>query len=368
MPPLYWDIFCQVIDNHGDIGVCWRLASQLAGHGHAVRLWVDDASALEWMAPAGAPGVELRDWACPLGTGDAAPDVLVEAFGCNIRPDFIAACADRVNAGARKPVWINLEYLSAENWVPRHHTLPSPVMQGPAVGWTKWFFYPGFTPDTGGLLREPGLLERQARFDAAAWRSQHSGAPIDAKEHWISLFCYEPAALPALLAQSTKQPTHLLVTPGRAAQATRMALPEALNEKSRQGLPINREQLSISYLPYCTQAAFDEMLWASDLNCVRGEDSLVRALWAGRPLVWQIYPQHDNAHHDKLHAFLDWLQAPASLRQFHAAWNAIGDAPLVLPDASTLTEWALCVQSARARLLEQDDLVTQILGFVYEKR
>ncbi len=99
-----------------------------------------------------------------------------------------------------------------------------------------------------------------------------------------------------------------------------------------------------------------------------GSGRLVRALWAGRPLVWQIYPQHDNAHHDKLHAFLDWLQAPASLRQFHAAWNAIGDAPLVLPDASTLTEWALCVQSARARLLEQDDLVTHILGFVYEKR
>ena len=58
MPPLYWDIFCQVIDNHGDIGVCWRLASQLADHGHAVRLWVDDASALEWMAPTGVLGVE----------------------------------------------------------------------------------------------------------------------------------------------------------------------------------------------------------------------------------------------------------------------------------------------------------------------
>ncbi|MCB1979394.1 MAG: elongation factor P maturation arginine rhamnosyltransferase EarP, partial [Burkholderiaceae bacterium] len=100
----------------------------------------------------------------------------------------------------------------------------------------------------------------------------------------------------------------------------------------------------------------------------RGEDSLVRALWAGRPLVWQIYPQHDNAHHGKLHAFLDWLQAPPSLRQFHATWNALDDAPLVLPAESMLQEWALCVQSARARLLAQDDLVTQILGFIREKR
>ena len=365
MPSLYWDIFCRVIDNHGDIGVCWRLASQLAHRGHAVRLWVDDASALEWMAPTGVPGVEVRAWMGELQPHDAPPDVLVEAFGCDIRTDFIAACAERVRRGDRRPVWINLEYLSAENWVPRHHTLPSPVLQGPAAGWTKWFFYPGFTPDTGGLLREPGLLERLSRFDVAAWRGQHAGAP---NERWISLFCYEPAALPALLAQCAQQPTQLLVTPGRAAAATRSAWLDNLDEISLERLTHKREQLSISYLPYCTQAAFDDMLWACDLNLVRGEDSLVRALWAGRPLVWQIYPQHDNAHHGKLHAFLDWLQAPPSLRQFHATWNALDDAPLVLPAESMLQEWALCVQSARARLLAQDDLVTQILGFIREKR
>ena len=370
MPPLYWDIFCQVIDNHGDIGVCWRLASQLAGHGHAVRLWVDDASALEWMAPAGAPGVELRDWASPLGTSDAAPDVLVEAFGCDIRPDFIAACADRVSAGARKPVWINLEYLSAENWVPRHHTLPSPVMQGPAVGWTKWFFYPGFTPDTGGLLREPGLLERQAGFDVQAWRSQHSGAPIDAKEHWISLFCYEPPALPALLAQCAQadHPTRLLVTPGRATAATQAALAKIKDQNSLQAPPEKRNQLSISYLPPVPHSAFDEMLWACDLNLVRGEDSLVRALWAGQALVWQIYPQDDNAHHDKLQAFLDWLQAPPSLRQFHAAWNGIEALPLPSLDDATLHEWAVCIQAARTRLLAQSDLVSQLMGWCEQKR
>ena len=29
-----WDVFCKVIDDLGDIGVCWRLARQLAGeHG-----------------------------------------------------------------------------------------------------------------------------------------------------------------------------------------------------------------------------------------------------------------------------------------------------------------------------------------------
>lgn len=64
--PLQWDIFCRVIDNFGDIGVCWRLATQLAGQGQQVRLWVDDASALQWMAPEGCPGVEVRAWGSPV--------------------------------------------------------------------------------------------------------------------------------------------------------------------------------------------------------------------------------------------------------------------------------------------------------------
>lgn len=364
--PLQWDIFCRVIDNYGDIGVCWRLAAGLAARGQRVRLWTDDASALAWLAPQGCPGVDVRAWGGLPSAVEAPTQVLVEAFGCEVTPEFIAHSARVAGATGQKYVWINLEYLSAEGYVERCHRLPSPVRSGAAEGGVKWFFYPGFTPATGGLLREADLLERQAQFDAAAWRSQHPGGTDSC---WVSLFCYEPAALPALLAQCAQQPTHLLVTPGRATAATHAALQKTSCQNTPQPLRDKRVQLSISYLPPCPQPAFDEMLWACDLNLVRGEDSLVRALWAGRPLVWQIYPQHDNAHHDKLHAFLDWLQAPASLRGFHAAWNALeGAPPLHWPDPATLAEWGSCVQAARTRLLAQDDLVTQILGFVREKR
>lgn len=359
---LRWDLFCRVIDNYGDIGVCWRLAADLGARGHAVRLWVDDASALAWMAPHGAPGVQVLPWpaqAPPDGPGD----VLVEAFGCEIAPGFIADSARHISAKGQKhpkPVWINLEYLSAEGYVERCHRLPSPILSGPAAGWTRWFFYPGFTPATGGLLREDGLMARREAFDRAAWREAFQGTASGAEQDapWVSLFCYEPPALPALLRQLQG---HLLVTPGRATAAV-------LNEIGLQRLPDKRQQLSISYLEPRPQPAFDEMLWACDLNLVRGEDSLVRALWAGQALVWQIYPQHDDAHHAKLQAFLDWLRAPASLRQFHAAWNGIGTAPLVPPDAATLAEWTACVRAARARLLMQDNLVAQLLGFVAEKR
>ena len=32
-PSMLWDVFCRVIDNHGDLGVCWRLACHLAARG-----------------------------------------------------------------------------------------------------------------------------------------------------------------------------------------------------------------------------------------------------------------------------------------------------------------------------------------------
>jgi len=154
-----WNIFCRVIDNHGDLGVCWRLSADLAQRGHAVRLWVDDASALAWMAPHGCEGVELRAWpneaALQSLAHDAAfqvGDVVIEAFGSELPDAFLTLMAQGTS-----PVWMNLEYLSAEGYVARSHGLSSPVMHGPARGMQKWFFFPGFTPDTGGLLREPNL-------------------------------------------------------------------------------------------------------------------------------------------------------------------------------------------------------------------
>ena len=371
---LQWDVFCRVIDNFGDIGVSWRLVTQLAGQGQQVRLWVDDASALRWMAPQGCPGVQVRAWDAPVPAAhEAPPDVMLEAFGCEIAPKFIAYSADKASTRGQKPVWINLEYLSAERFVERNHRLPSPILSGPAAGRTRWFFYPGFTAATGGLLREPGLLERRQQFDVHAWRAAHAHPANPATsalgpQRWVSLFCYEPPALPDLLAQCSKAPTHLLVTPGRATEALHHAWRQMGHEKALQPLPHRHEQLSMTYLAHCTQSAFDGLLWACDLNLVRGEDSLVRALWAGRALVWHIYPQHDNAHHDKLWAFLEWLQAPASLRQFHATWNGMDHAPLQWPDDTTLAEWSACIEAARARLLMQDHLVAQLLGFVAEKR
>ncbi|NMM10347.1 MAG: elongation factor P maturation arginine rhamnosyltransferase EarP [Polaromonas sp.] len=377
---LQWDIFCKVVDNYGDIGVCWRLAADLASRGAQVRLWVDDASALQWMAPFGYPGVRVMRWAVPLDLADAnleqqPSNVMIEAFGCEIAPEFIAACAYSERAGILKPVWINLEYLSAESYVERCHAMPSPTQSGPAAGWIKWFFYPGFTALTGGLLREPGLTQRQASFDRVAWLLAQ-GIPW-CGEKLISLFCYEPPALSGLLEQLAAhglegRPVRLLVTAGRTEHAVKAAINHI---KGRQPSPDNGGLLSISYLAKLTQLEFDYLLWACDLNFVRGEDSLVRALWAGKPFVWQIYPQHDDAHLAKLQAFLDALDAPPSLRALYLEWNK-GAVPHnaasgPMSDVAALQDlqaWRSCALAARSHLLEQDDLTTRLLQFVAKNR
>lgn len=359
-----WDIFCKVIDNLGDVGVCWRFCADLAARGEQIRLWIDQPEPLRWMVPGAlegqVPGVQVLHWTTPLALAFIeslpAADVWVEAFDCDPAPECIQHLASRLALGDPSPVRINLEYLSAERYVERSHRLPSLVNSGPLKGLTKWFFYPGFTPATGGLLREADLLPRQAAFDATAWR--HTlGLPLSG-ERRVSLFCYEPPALPAVLQQAGQDAvtSDWLVTPGRATNAVASA------GKPGPGCTLHA-------LPTLTQRDFDHLLWACDLNFVRGEDSLVRALWAGQPFVWHIYPQYDDAHHAKLEAFLDWLQAPPSLRAFHRLWNGIdtGVGP-VWPGWAVVEGWRTCVQAARQRLLAQPDLTTQLLEFIAEKR
>jgi uncharacterized repeat protein (TIGR03837 family) len=335
--PMLWDLFCRVIDNHGDLGVCWRLAADLASRGERVRLWVDDASALPWMAPQGAPGVELRRWADPQ-SGLQPGEVVIEAFGCDPPPAFVARMA------ASRPVWINLEYLSAEDFVERSHGLPSPQPNG----LTKWFFFPGFTPTSGGLLREADALDRKA----PPWLDL--GVAPREGERCVSVFAYADAPFDALFDRLADAPTLLMLAAG-ASQASALA---ALAARPRP-------ELRAHALPWLTQRDYDSLLQACDLNVARGEDSIVRAMWAGAPFVWHIYAQHDGVHARKLEALLDLMGAAPEVRALWRAWNGLADWPATLPPAAA---WRAAACGWRDRLAGQSDLTTRLLGFVAAKR
>ena len=329
-----WDIYGRVIDNFGDVGVCWRLACDLAERGQRVRLVLDDTRALAWMAPQGHAGVDVQSWP---GYGDNG-DVVIEAFGCELPLSVVERMAATSPA---QPLWINLEYLSAETYVERSHALPSPQPRG----LMKWFFFPGFTPRTGGLLREASLLRERAAFDRHAWLRAQGIEPLPT-ERIVSLFCYVGAPLMQWLDHEPERPTLLLLTPGPA-----------------QALPMpQRANLRTVNLPWLPQAEYDRLLWSCDLNFVRGEDSLVRALWAGVPFVWQAYRQHDDVHLHKLEAMIERLALPTDVAMLWRAWNATTP-PLPWPAAPQFAAWQEAARRACHAQSALPDLVTQLLGF-----
>lgn len=331
MPVVKWDIFCSVVDNYGDIGVTWRLARQLvAEHGVAVRLWVDDLGAFAHLCPAIDPevalqhqdGVEVRLWAKVWQEVEPA-DVVIEAFACELPVAYVEAMA----SAGRHPLWLNLEYLSAEDWVEGCHGLPSPQ----PGGLQKFFFFPGFTDGTGGLLREGDLLSQRQEFQVDAAEQRDFLASLGVTRlpgaQLISLFAYENPGLAEWLQAlaADQEQTQLLVPQGRVLANLQAWLGES---GLKPGDCRQKGNLQIHILPFMPQPDYDRLLWCCDLNAVRGEDSFVRAQWAGRPLLWHIYQQEEGAHWNKLEAFLALYcrsLSPATaqaLGAFWRAWNA----------------------------------------------
>ncbi|HEY8623326.1 MAG TPA: elongation factor P maturation arginine rhamnosyltransferase EarP, partial [Casimicrobiaceae bacterium] len=149
-------------------------------------------------------------------------------------------------------------------------------------------------------------------------------------------------------------------------------------EVPHSGQSITRGRLVVAGIPFLAQDDYDRLLWASDINFVRGEDSFARAQWAMRPFVWNAYAQSGNAHALKLDAFLaryaDGLApgAAAALFSFSRAWNDGGDReptvgalwPALVHAHSALDEHARTW--ARA-LATQTDLASALVKFVSDR-
>ena len=375
--PTGCDIFCNAIDNYGDIGVCWRLARQLANeHGLSVRLWVDDLVSFAMLcheADAAAEqqecrGVEVCLWSKSFPEVQPA-ELVIEAFACKLPESYVAAMA----AQAHKPTWINLEYLSAEDWVESHHKLPSPH---PTLPLTKYFFFPGFTRQTGGLLLERDLLELRDAFhrdtaqQQAFWNSFGMGIP-GAETLKVSLFAYENASLAGVFDvwSSGDQPVLCLVPEGRILPQVRQYFGDAAPGVGRDYV---QGSLHVRVLPFVEQERYDELLWACDVNFVRGEDSWVRAQWAGKPFIWQIYPQHDAVHLKKLEAFLMLYSkqfsqsASMAVRDLWESWNMESRTGLAWPAFIAARDELDSHAQHWAQQMAENNLALNILDFSRE--
>ncbi|MGU5713717.1 elongation factor P maturation arginine rhamnosyltransferase EarP [Aeromonas taiwanensis] len=383
LPRFDWDIFCCVVDNFGDIGVTWRLARQLEREGHgAVRLWVDDLASFARICPGLDPardgqwveGIHIQHWHKTLPADTTPARVVIEAFACELPTPFIERMAEQ----GPPPCWINLEYLSAESWVEDCHGLASPQRVG-SRSLDKYFFFPGFSARTGGLLCERALLAERDR-----WQQDEAGLdvywaslglpPRQENELRVSLFTYESAALRSLVASWSQgaTPVTLLLPLGRSLNdvLTGAGLAEAI-PTARAGDLLRSGNLAIKLLPMTDQAGYDRLLWSCDLNLVRGEDSFVRAQWAARPFLWHIYPQDDEAHIAKLEDFLGHYLAdlPAEcgqwLRDVNLALNHgqdVGELWAQWPRYGAI--WQQHGGAWSQKLLAGGDLVTRLVKFL----
>ncbi|UQB33140.1 elongation factor P maturation arginine rhamnosyltransferase EarP [Pseudomonas tremae] len=367
-----WDIFCSVVDNYGDVGVTWRLARQLvAEHGLQVRLWIDDLSAFARLCPGADAaavqqqheGVSVCQWPVQWAS-TVIPDAVIEAFACRLPESYTEAMLQH----SPRPLWLNLDYLSAEEWVSGCHGLPSPQSNG----LKKFFFFPGFSDTTGGLLRERDLVNRRHAFehDKAEQRAFLEGLGVEPLEdtRLISVFAYENPGLGSWLdvLANDERPTHMLVPEGRILGD----LQRWLGSELAVGTTQVRGALTVQVLPFVSQEQYDLLLWSCDFNIVRGEDSFVRAQWAGRPMLWHIYQQEDDAHLPKLDAFLalylDGLSPPAgqALSRLWHGWSAGGD----LADSwkELMAHWPEIERHAERWCLQQaaqTDLATALVQF-----
>lgn len=370
----HWDIFCTVIDNFGDIGVCWRLSRQLSQeYGQIVRLWVDDLQRFASLAPTVDPdlscqtiqGIEVRLWSSntEIFTQIEPADVVIEAFACELPENYLHKMQQK-----NQVVWIDLEYLSAEPWVRNYHAIPS---RHPRSGSFKTCFFPGFVPGTGGLLRERSYQSQQAMFDDRSFLTRFDISADHSNIVRISLFCYDQAPVEHLIKHLSESivPIWLIVPAGKIAQRITQLLDYSHCEV---GMQMQLQQLTISIIPFLEQTDYDRLLCCCDINFVRGEDSFVRAQYAAKPFVWNIYPQIEQVHWQKLDAFLNiyTLTMPPdmanTIQEFWYSWN--GRCVLnkeVLFQFLSLTEALKKYNKAwYEQLLKQQDLASNLMQFV----
>ena len=374
----HWDIFCKIVDNYGDIGICWRLAQQLAQeYAINVRLFVDDTNVAQKIIPnleISKPQqvinkVQIVTWASIEANQIASNEVdaVLETFGCELPAQYLQHLSS-------KTVWINLEYLSAEDWVSEFHAKPS---RHPTLPLTKHYFFPGFFEDTGGLIREKDLIQQRDAFLASqdmqkSFWQRIIGRDINAQDIKLSLFCYPQAQIKKLIddLQATNQGISIFIPFNSTIREFNNIFADL---KPNIGEVYHHNNITFYIVPFLSQDDYDYLLWACNLNFVRGEDSWIRAIWAGKPFIWQPYIQADNVHLNKLNAFLNFYnqhateETKALIKQANLSWSGYCETNTPHNVWSQLIDQLPSIAQhsklLAASLVNQPDLATKLVIF-----
>ena len=279
------DIFCQVIDNYGDVGVAYRLAREFKRvyPNKKLRFVINQIEELNLIRKSENIEVILYK---DISKIENSADLIIESFGCEIPKEYM----DKALKNSK--LIINLEYFSAEKWVDDFH-LQESFLGG---NLKKYFFIPGLSEKSGGILLDNEFLERKKKVEA---NKEYYLEKFGIKEKYDligSVFSYEKN-FGSLIEELKKLGKKIILL--------------MLSEKTQKNFikyfdnGNNYDKIKFVKLPFFTYDKYEELLALCDFNLVRGEDSFVRALLLGKPFLWHIYPQDENTHIKKLESFLE---------------------------------------------------------------
>lgn len=279
------DIFCQVIDNYGDVGVAYRLAREFKRvyPNKKLRFVINQIEELNLIRKSEDIEVILYK---DISKIENSADLIIESFGCEIPKEYMDKALKNVK------LIINLEYFSAEKWVDDFH-LQESFLGG---NLKKYFFIPGLSKKSGGILLDNEFLERKKKVEA---NKEYYLEKFEIKEKYDligSVFSYEKN-FDSLIEELKKLDKKIILL--------------ILSEKTQKNFikyfdnGNNYDKIKFVKLPFFTYDKYEELLALCDFNLVRGEDSFVRALLLGKPFLWHIYPQDENTHIKKLESFLE---------------------------------------------------------------
>ena len=279
------DIFCQVIDNYGDVGVAYRLAREFKRvyPNKKLRFVINKTEELNLIRK--SEDIEIILYK-DISKIENSADLIIESFGCEIPKKYMH------KALKNSKLIINLEYFSAEKWVDDFH-LQESFLGG---NLKKYFFIPGLSEKSGGILLDNEFLERKKKVEA---NKEYYLKKFGIKEKYDligSVFSYEKN-FGSLIEELKKLGKKIILL--------------MLSEKTQKNFikyfdnGNNYDKIKFVKLPFFTYDKYEELLALCDFNLVRGEDSFVRALLLGKPFLWHIYPQDENTHIKKLESFLE---------------------------------------------------------------
>ena len=308
-------VLCKVLDNFGDIGVVYRLCRSLSDIDSSLKLnlVVNDLETFGRMAEGINPqksfqtyrGWNIFDWndekTCGNYFSENPPTVVLQTFQCGL-PDWLDEIiyGEEFSASEKLCKIVNIEYLTAEKWAEDFHLLRGATRSSNV---RKYFFMPGFTKKTGGLILDKDFMDslsdencRKSKIAELAEKIQ-----LSEDEFKILVFSYQKDFsffFDAVneFAEISKKKILVYVAPGAGLESFRKT--ECESEK---------KNFCVEYLPYLSQEVWDAFLCSMDFLFIRGEDSFARATLTGIPFLWNIYKQDEEFHLVKLKAFLDIL-------------------------------------------------------------